>query len=115
MSQPAPTPPPADKSWRNDLLLIALLFGALLAWRLGSAPLLNPDEGRYAEVPREIRGTGFGVLATVNGVGDLVSSSLVGILWATLGVQVAFCAAAALCAGGLLLLASSGRARQKTQ
>lgn len=32
-------------------------------------------------LPGEVRGVGFGVLATVNGVGDLVSSALVGTLW----------------------------------
>jgi MFS family permease len=35
-----------------------------------------------ALLPPEIRGTGFGVLASVNGVGDLFSSILVGVLWA---------------------------------
>ena len=33
-------------------------------------------------LPAEVRGVGFGVLATVNGIGDFVSSALVGILWA---------------------------------
>lgn len=33
-------------------------------------------------LPSKISGTGFGVLATVNGVGDLASSILVGALWA---------------------------------
>ena len=32
-------------------------------------------------LPAEVRGVGFGVLATVNGVGDVVSSILVGFLW----------------------------------
>jgi MFS family permease len=32
-------------------------------------------------LPAEIRGVGFGTLATVNGIGDLVSSVLVGFLW----------------------------------
>jgi MFS family permease len=32
-------------------------------------------------LPAEIRGVGFGVLATVNGIGDVVSSVLVGCLW----------------------------------
>ncbi len=32
-------------------------------------------------LPAEIRGVGFGTLATVNGIGDLVSSILVGFLW----------------------------------
>jgi MFS family permease len=33
-------------------------------------------------LPEHVRGTGFGVLATVNGVGDLTSSVIVGALWA---------------------------------
>ena len=32
-------------------------------------------------LPSTIRGTGFGILATVNGVGDFVSSIVVGCLW----------------------------------
>jgi hypothetical protein len=32
-------------------------------------------------LPAEVRGTGFGLLATVNGIGDLVSSITVGVLW----------------------------------
>ena len=63
-------------------------------------------EGMIAavEVPAEIRGTGFGVLATVNGVGDLVSSSLVGVAWSVLGPAPAFGISAVLCAVGTLAL-----------
>ena len=32
-------------------------------------------------LPKAIRGTGFGVLATVQGIGDFVSSTVVGFLW----------------------------------
>jgi MFS family permease len=32
-------------------------------------------------LPEHVRGVGFGLLATVNGVGDFVSSALVGLLW----------------------------------
>jgi MFS family permease len=32
-------------------------------------------------LPAPIRGIGFGILATVNGIGDLVSSIVVGLLW----------------------------------
>ena len=39
-------------------------------------------------LPAELRGTGFGVLATVNGIGDLFSSSIVGLLW-TIAPQAA--------------------------
>jgi 4-amino-4-deoxy-L-arabinose transferase-like glycosyltransferase len=44
------------------------MFGALFAWRLGSAPLLNPDEGRYAEVPREMLASGDWVTPRLDGV-----------------------------------------------
>jgi MFS family permease len=33
-------------------------------------------------LPANLRGTGFGLLATVNGLGDVISSVLVGALWA---------------------------------
>ena len=32
-------------------------------------------------LPAKVRGAGFGVLATVNGIGDVVSSATVGLLW----------------------------------
>ncbi len=32
-------------------------------------------------LPAHVRGVGFGVLATVNGIGDFLSSALVGVLW----------------------------------
>jgi MFS family permease len=41
-------------------------------------------------VDKEQHGMGFGMLATVNGVGDFLSSLVVGILWTTAGTQVAF-------------------------
>lgn len=37
-------------------------------------------------LPREIRGSGFGALAVVTGMGDLISSLLFGWLWAAVGV-----------------------------
>jgi MFS family permease len=41
-------------------------------------------------VPVEVRSTGFGVLATVNGIGDLISSLMVGALWTAFSPTVAF-------------------------
>jgi MFS family permease len=63
-------------------------------------------------LPAHARGTGFGVLAAVNSIGDLLSSAVVGTLWTALGPAVAFGYAAALSlagAAGLLWSASSGR------
>jgi hypothetical protein len=38
----------------------------------------------------------FGVLATVNGIGDFVSTALVGLLWSAAGTAIAFGDSAAL-------------------
>jgi hypothetical protein len=45
---------------------------------------------------------GFGVLATVNGVGDFVSSIVVGALWTAWGTQVAFAYSTVLFTAGAL-------------
>lgn len=39
---------------KRDLLLLALLLSLLFGLFLGSRPLMTPDEGRYAEIPREM-------------------------------------------------------------
>ncbi|MBJ6751333.1 phospholipid carrier-dependent glycosyltransferase [Geomonas anaerohicana] len=42
------------QSRRRDLLLLTLLFGLLFLQLLGHFPLIDPDETRYAEIPREM-------------------------------------------------------------
>jgi len=44
----------------SQRLWIAALLGAMLLWflPLGGYPLFNPDEGRYAEIPREMVASG---------------------------------------------------------
>jgi MFS family permease len=56
-------------------------------------------------------GMAFGTLATVNGVGDFVSSLIVGLLWTGFGTAVAFSYSAVLflCGGVLVLRASRYR------
>lgn len=54
-------------------------------------------------VPEDQHGMGFGVLATVNGVGDFLSSVAVGALWSALGTSVAFGYSAVLFAAGAVL------------
>ncbi len=50
------------------------------------------------------RGTAYGVLASVNGVADLVASVLVGTLWTAISPVVAFtCAAVLMCAGSIVV------------
>jgi fluoride ion exporter CrcB/FEX len=68
-------------------------------------------EGAYAAelLPAPVRGTGYGVLSTVNGVGDFVSSVLVGVLWSRVSASAGFgYAAAAGFAGALTLILLRG-------
>jgi hypothetical protein len=55
-------------------------------------------------VPVEVRSTGFGTLATVNGMGDLISSLVVGLLWSAFSAQAAFAFSLALTAVGTLAI-----------
>jgi 4-amino-4-deoxy-L-arabinose transferase-like glycosyltransferase len=38
----------------RDIVVIAVVFGLFFMIFLGNLPLLEPDEGRYAEIPREM-------------------------------------------------------------
>jgi 4-amino-4-deoxy-L-arabinose transferase-like glycosyltransferase len=49
-------------------LLLGLLCLGLFGFRLGSSQLPNPDESRYAEIPREMLATGDWVTPRLNGV-----------------------------------------------
>jgi 4-amino-4-deoxy-L-arabinose transferase-like glycosyltransferase len=60
--------PAAETPWQRDVLILVLIFGGLLAFRLGSTPLANPDEGRYAEIPREMVASGDWVTPRLDGV-----------------------------------------------
>jgi MFS family permease len=53
----------------------------------------------------ESRNTGFGLLGTVNGIGDLVSSAVVGILWTVLAPSYGFLFAAIVSVVGAVVLA----------
>ena len=55
-------------------------------------------------VDKAQHGMGFGVLATVNGVGDFLSSVVVGLLWTAFGPQVAFDYSAVLFVAGAALV-----------
>jgi MFS family permease len=56
-------------------------------------------------VPESIRGISYGVLGSVNGVGDLVSSMAVGLLWTAVSPVAGFGLAAALMAAGTITMA----------
>lgn len=52
----------------NDIALLALLLGILYFLELGDTGLVNPDEGRYAEIPREMVASGDYVTPRLNNV-----------------------------------------------
>jgi len=59
-------------------------------------------------LPQRNRGTGLGLLAAVNGVGDMVSSAMVGLLWAAFpsSPAIGFLAAAGLQLAGAVVIGS---------
>jgi len=85
-----------------NLAILGLIFA------LGGMVIATEDalEGAIAAdlLPEELRGTGYGVLATVNGLGDFLSSLVVGSLWAGLSPAVGFGYAAALGLAGAIIL-----------
>jgi MFS family permease len=97
-------------------LLIILL--PLTVWTLGAIFILGGvyvaieetlEDSFCAElVGEEHHGMAFGTLATVNGVGDFLSSIVVGTLWTAFGTSVAFGYSAVLFASGALLVLRLG-------
>jgi len=74
---------------------------ALLAWFLVYGFYFGLTEGTEKAliadlVPSASRGTAFGLLTAVQGIGSLAASLLFGVLWTEFGAAVAFATGAAL-------------------
>jgi MFS family permease len=81
---------------------LAVLF-ALSGIHIGFKQAL--EKSLAAELmPAELRGSGFGVLATLNGIGDLISSVAVGALWSAVGPAAGFAYAGVFTLAGALLI-----------
>jgi len=84
-----------------------LWFFILLFFLSGiSAAASTALEKAYAAdlLPSPLRGTGYGVLQTIDGLGDFLSSFLVGFLWSAISPTFAFVFAALLSFGSATLL-----------
>jgi MFS family permease len=86
----------------TNLLYVALIFAAAGIFTATTETI----EGAFAAdlLPSEVRGTGYGVLRTVNGIGDFASSAIVGVLWVAFSPVIAFEYSAILSALGALIL-----------
>lgn len=93
----------------RTVLLFFLAVSILYGSALGTIPLLEPDEGRYAEVPREMLVSGDFVTPHLNGVVYLEKPPL--FYWGTAASLAAFgetefgarCFTAAVSVAGILL------------
>ena len=100
-------------------MALTIIFLPLTLWTLGAIFILGGvyvaieetlEDSFCAElVGEEHHGMAFGTLATVNGVGDFLSSIIVGTLWTAFGTSVAFGYSAVLFLAGSLLALSLRR------
>jgi 4-amino-4-deoxy-L-arabinose transferase-like glycosyltransferase len=94
---------------RRTLFLFFLAVGLFYFSALGTVPLLEPDEGRYAEIPREMLASGDFVTPRLNGVAYLEKPPL--YYWGTAASLRMFgetefgarCFTAAVSVAGILL------------
>jgi MFS family permease len=86
----------------QSLALLALIC-TLAGIYVGTEEALE-DSVAAELVSKEQHGMAFGTLAAVNAGGDLVSSVMVGFLWSTFSVQVAFATSAALFLAGTVMI-----------
>jgi MFS family permease len=82
--------------------MLALLFGLA---GIHDGIQQSVEKSLAAEIlPSPVRGSGFGVLAAVNGIGDLISSVVVGVLWTSVSANAGFIYAAAFTFLGAVLI-----------
>jgi MFS family permease len=95
---------------RPSLGVFALLFGLA---GIHDAFQQSLEKSVASEIlPSHIRGSGFGVLATANGIGDLVSSIAVGALWSSVSPAAGFIYAMIFAAIGAVLVLPRSSSRQ---
>jgi MFS family permease len=124
-----------DRIGRRRVLIVGYLAAAAMSIGFILAPPRLPElfglfgvAGLYVAIqdtleksvaaellPREVRAAGYGVLATVNGIGDFFSSIVVGFLWTALSPTAGFAYAAVFTAMGGVWLFFTGQNSPKEQ
>jgi MFS family permease len=86
----------------SNIVLLAVLFAIAGIY----VAIVDSMERALAAdlLPLDRRATGYGALATVNSVGDLLSSIIVGFLWTSVSIASGFLYGAALCLVGAAAL-----------
>ena len=79
-----------------------LLFGLAGVYIAAEDTLENTITADF--IPSENRGIGMGVLGTVNGIGDFIASTVVGLLWTTVSPVAGFAFAAMFMLSGAVIL-----------
>ncbi len=89
--------------WPSTSLLS--LFFIFLISGISAGTYMSLEKSAAADLlPEELRGTGYGILQTVNSIGDLLSSVIVGFLWAAFSPKIGFLYAALMSFSAALLL-----------
>jgi MFS family permease len=86
----------------GHLPMLAALF-ALAGFAVGGIEAMEPTAAAEF-LPTDYRGTGYGTLGAANGIGDFLSSALVGGLWTRFGAAAGFGFAATFTLVSVLLL-----------
>jgi len=114
----------ADRLGKRGLLAAGYMLSSLMAigwivampsvWYLGLLFALggiyiaaeDALEGAIAAglLPEDLRGSGYGLMATINGLGDFVSSIMVGLLWTSFTPGVGFAYSAILSLIGAIII-----------
>jgi MFS family permease len=123
----------ADRFPKGALLVISFSLAALMAAMVVALPMnvgtlalvfafggIHVGMGETLEdsfsaelVPEAQHGMAFGTLATVNGIGDFLSSTVVGVLWTAFGTRVAFGYSAGLFLIAGVVIGYSARSRER--
>jgi MFS family permease len=77
--------------------------------------LIDVMEGAYTAdiLKSSIRGTGYGILHTINGIGDFLSSTIAGLLWTLFSFNFAFAYGATLSTVAAIILVVMGDKESK--